>query len=133
MYPIEITEADLSDYGITTDGKPAGEVRRFLKIIHQTFYELIILVTQRHWRLAVIEKYKDELEQPIKDILCNIAYETDSLGDFKALFDGRARTDTGSYDLKELQIKIANALSPLVWNQIFALEPNLLFCGGADV
>lgn len=130
MYPIEVTQADLQNYGITFEGKSTVEIDRFITLIHQTLYEMVLFVTFRNWRTAVIEKYKSELEPQIKAILCNIAFETVNSGNFKGLFDGTTKTDGGAYDMKSTQDKFQNALTPLVWNQIMSLEPSLTFCGG---
>lgn len=128
-YPIEITQEELAEYGINIGGDDAG-VKKFLKYLHQALYESVLLVTHRSWRLKVMEKYKADLEEPLKDILLDIALAIDSSGDFNGLWDGKSRLDNGGFEIKNLQERLTAVIPPMVWNAIFALEPNLLFNGG---
>jgi hypothetical protein len=127
-----IDESDLINYGITVQTEGNAEIanRKFLKIVHQTLYEFVLLTSHRNWRLAVIEKYKDALEKQMKEILLNIAEAIDESGDFVALWDGKTRTDSGGYEIKDLQERLTAVIPPICWNMIFALEPNVMFQGG---
>lgn len=131
-YPIMINENDLEQYGITLQYEGETDVanRKFLQIVHQCFYEFVVFVSHRNWRKKVIEAYQEELRQPIKEILLNIADAINDSGDLSALWSGATRTDGGGVEIKSLQERIGTIIPPMVWNEIFSLEPNLLFQGG---
>lgn len=131
-YPIMIDENDLENYGIKiqTEGDTDIINKKFLRIIHQIFYEFVVFTSHRNWRKKIIEQHIEVLEEPVKEILLNIAEAVDESGDFVGLWDGKTRTDNGGYEVKDLQERLTAVIPPMVWNQIFSLEPNLLFQGG---
>ena len=131
-YPIMITEDDCSNYGIELqNGKDAAvKNKRFLNIVHQTLYDFVLFSSARNWRRAIIEKYKDELEEPIKEILLSIAYAIDTSGQFNGLWDGVTKLDSGEFKVNTLQERLTAVIPPMTWNQILGLEPNVMFMGG---
>ena len=131
-YPIMITEDDCRNYGIELQsGKEAGiQNKRFLNIVHQTLYDFVLFISVKRWRKAVIEKYMEELEEPIKEILLSIAYAIDTSGQFNGLWDGVTKLDSGEFKVNSLQERLTAVIPPMTWNQILGLEPNLIFMGG---
>ena len=131
-YPIMITEDDCRNYGIELqNGKDASlKNKQFLNIVHQTLYDFVLFSSARNWRKAVIEKYKDELEDPIKEILLSIAYAIDTSGQFNGLWDGVTKLDSGEFKVNTLQERLTAVIPPMTWNQILGLEPNVMFMGG---
>ena len=131
-YPIEITLDDCRDNGIElqTGQNAEAKNKRFLNIVHQTFYDFVLFVSNRNWRKAIIEKYREELEDPIKDILLSIAYAIDISGQFNGLWDGVTKLDSGEFKVNTLQERLTAIIPPMTWNQILGLEPNLMFMGG---
>jgi hypothetical protein len=127
-----ITLDDLASYGITPQSgdNSDAENRKFLNLVHQTFYEFVVFVSHRNWRKKVIEKHKDELEEGIKDILLNIAAAIEDSGQFNGLWDGTARLDNGDFTTKSLQERLVAVIPPMVWQQILSLEPDIMFAGG---
>lgn len=128
-YPITITEFDLMENGIelSTNEK---ENKTFLRIVHQSFYEYIVYTSMRNVRKAVIEKYKEELSEPIKNILIDIAIAIDLDGDYISLMTGKERADNGSFQFTDLQNRLQALIPTGVWQQINALEPNIMWAGG---
>ena len=104
-YPVMITEDDCRNYGIELkSGKEATiQNKRFLNVVHQTLYDFVLFVSIKSWRRTVIEKYMDELEEPIKDILLSIAYAIDISGQFNGLWDGVTKLDSGEFKVNSLQ------------------------------
>lgn len=131
-YPVMITEDDCRNYGIELQsGKEAViQNKRFLNIVHQTLYDFVLFVSLKSRRRAVIEKYMDELEEPIKEILLSIAYAIDTSGQFNGLWDGVTKLDSGEFKVNSLQERLTAVIPPVTWNQILGLEPNVMFMGG---
>lgn len=131
-YPITITEDDCRNYGIELQsGKEAIiQNKRFLNIVHQTLYDFVLFISVKSWRKAVIEKYRKELEEPIKEILLSIAYAIDTSGQFNGLWDGVTKLDSGEFRINSLQERLTAVIPPMTWNQILGLEPNVMFMGG---
>ncbi len=131
-YPVMITEDDCRNYGIELQsGKEAViQNKRFLNIVHQTLYDFVLFVSLKSRRRAVIEKYKEELETSIKDILLSIAYAIDLSGQFNGLWDGVTKLDSGEFKINALQERLMSVIPPMTWNQILGLEPNVMFTGG---
>lgn len=131
-YPVMITEDDCRNYGIELkSGKEATiQNKRFLNVVHQTLYDFVLFVSIKSWRRTVIEKYMDELEEPIKDILLSIAYAIDISGQFNGLWDGVTKLDSGEFKVNSLQERLTAVIPPMTWNQILGLEPNVMFMGG---
>lgn len=131
-YPIMITEDDCRNYGIELQsGKDAViKNKRFLNIVHQTLYDFVLFISVKSWRKAVIEKYMEELEEPIKEILLSIAYAIDTSGQFNGLWDGVTKLDSGEFKVNTLQERLTAVIPPMTWNQILGLEPNVMFMGG---
>ena len=131
-YTIMITADDCRNYGIKlqTDDSATIMNNRFLNIVHQTLYDFVLFVSLKSWRKAVIEKYKDQLEEQIKDILLSIAYAIDISGQFNGLWDGVTKLDSGEFKVNSLQERLTAVIPPMTWNQILGLEPNVMFMGG---
>ncbi len=131
-YPIMITEDDCRNYGIELQsGKQAViQNKRFLNIVHQTLYDFVLFISVKSWRKAVIEKYREELEEPIREILLSIAYAIDSSGQFNGLWDGVTKLDSGEFKVNTLQERLTAVIPPMTWNAILGLEPNVMFMGG---
>ena len=131
-YPIMITADDCENYGITLQSGTGADVKnkRFLNIVHQTLYDFVLFVSNRNWRKKVIEAYKSELEEPIKEILLSIAYAIDTSGQFNGLWDGVTKLDSGEFKINDLQERLTAIIPPMTWNQILGLEPNIMFVGG---
>lgn len=131
-YPVMITEDDCRNYGIELQsGKDAViKNKRFLNIVHQTLYDFVLFISVKSWRKAVIEKYIEELEEPIKEILLSIAYAIDTSGQFNGLWDGVTKLDSGEFKVNTLQERLTAVIPPMTWNQILGLEPNVMFMGG---
>lgn len=127
-YPIEIDLDELNENGIVeTDAKAQ---KLLLSLTHQTLYEFVIFASFRSWRKRIIEQHMEELEEPIKQILINIARSIHESGDLIGLWNGMSRLDSGEYSSKSLQERLLAVVPPLVWQQVFALEPSVLFAGG---
>ena len=127
-YPIEIDLDELNENGIVeTDAKAQ---KLLLSFTHQTLYEFVIFASFRSWRKRIIEQHMEELEEPIKQILINIARSIHESGDLIGLWNGMSRLDSGEYSSKSLQERLLAVVPPLVWQQVFALEPSVLFAGG---
>lgn len=129
-YPIEVTWDDLMDAGITPVEDNEATNNRFLQYIHEVLYDYIIYANNKKWRKKIIEKYADELRDDIKSILINIAHSVNDSGSFNGSWDGVTRLDTGDYSTKSLQERMLAVVPPLVWQQVFSLEPNIMFAGG---
>lgn len=131
-YPIMITEDDCRNYGIELQSGKESTIqnKRFLNIVHQTLYDFVLFISVKSWRKAVIEKYMEELEEPIKDILLSIAYAIDTSGQFNGLWDGVTKLDSGEFKVNSLQERLTAVIPPMTWNQILGLEPNIMFMGG---
>lgn len=131
-YPIMITEDDCRDYGIELQSGKEADVRnrRFLNIVHQTLYDFVLFISVKNWRKAVIERYREELEEPLKEILLSIAYAIDTSGQFNGLWDGVTKLDSGEFKVNTLQERLTAVIPPMTWNQILGLEPNVMFMGG---
>ena len=124
-YPIEIDLDELNENGIVeTDAKAQ---KLLLSFTHQTLYEFVIFASFRSWRKRIIEQH---MEEPIKQILINIARSIHESGDLIGLWNGMSRLDSGEYSSKSLQERLLAVVPPLVWQQVFALEPSVLFAGG---
>ncbi len=128
-YPIMIDAEDLKNYGISTVDD-AIRTNQFLTLVHQTFYDFIVYTTQKNRRKKIIEKYREELEEDIKDILLNIAYAIDKSGDFEILWDGSQRLSGEQTEIKTFQERVMTVVPTMVWNQIAGLQPNITFAGG---
>lgn len=131
-YPVMITEDDCRNYGIELQTGDGADVKnkRFLNIVHQTLYDFVLFISLKSWRRAVIEKYMEELEEPIKEILLSIAYAIDTSGQFNGLWDGVTKLDSGEFKVNTLQERLTAVIPPMTWNQILGLEPNVMFMGG---
>lgn len=131
-YPITISADDCKNYGIALHIGKDAEIKnnRFLKIVHQTLYDFVLFTSHRNWRKTVIEQHKEELEEPIKDILLSIAHAIDESGQFNGLWDGVTRLDSGEFKVNTLQERLTAVIPPMTWNQILGLEPNVMFAGG---
>ena len=127
-YPVEINSDELNDNGITETSEQAQKL--LLSLTHQTFYEFVVFASFRSWRKRIIEQHMEELEEPIKAILINIARSIHDSGDLIGLWNGMTRLDSGEYGSKSLQERLLAVVPPLVWQQVFALEPSVLFAGG---
>jgi hypothetical protein len=127
-----ITWDDCANYGISRQTGVNADIinNRFLNIVHQTLYDFVLFSSQKSWRRKVIEKYKAELEEPIKDILLSIAFSIDEGGQFNGIWDGVTRLDSGEIKFSDLQERLVAMIPPMAWNQIIGLEPNVLFMGG---
>ncbi len=131
-YPIMITQDDCRTYGIELQTGKNAEIQnsRFLDIIHKTLYDFVLFVSNKNWRKAVMEKYREELEEQVKDILLSIAYSIETSGSFNGLWDGVTRLDSGEFRVNTLQERLTAIIPPMTWNAILALEPNVMFMGG---
>ena len=131
-YPIMITQDDCASAGIKLQTGQDAEIRnrQFLAVVHQTLYDFVLFVSHRSWRKKVIEQYRDELEEPIKDILLSIALAIDESGQFNQYWDGVTRLDSGEFKVNTLQERLTAIISPMTWNMIVGLEPNVMFMGG---
>ena len=128
-YPIMVTADDLRNYTVGIVDDPI-KTNLFLTSVHQTFYEFIVYTTQKNRRKKSIEKYREDLDEDIKDILLNIAYAIDKSGDFEILWDGSQRVNGEQTEIKTLQERIISVVPTIVWNQIASLQPNITFAGG---
>ena len=132
-YPIMITRDDCTSAGIKMQTGAEAEIKnkRFLDLVHQTLYDFVLFVSHRNWRKKVIEQYREELEEPIKDILLSIAHAIDDSGQFNQYWDGVQRLDSGEFKVSTLQERLTAIIPPMTWNLIVGLEPNVMFMGGA--
>lgn len=131
-YPIMITKDDCESCGIRLQRGEDADVknRQFLNLVHQTLYDFVLFVSLKSWRKKIIEQYREELEEPIKEILLSIASAIDLSGQFNQLWDGVTRLDSGEFKVNTLQERLTAIIPPMTWNQIVGLEPNVMFMGG---
>lgn len=127
-YPIMITDADLKNKGIVVQSPQVLE--QLLSYTHLVFYEFIVFTSMKNRRKRLIEKHLDELKEDVKDILLNIAWAIERSGDFVGLDNGQQRKNDESVDIKLLQERLISVIPTIAWNQISALEPNIIFSGG---
>lgn len=127
-YPIMITDADLKNKGIVVQSPQVLE--QLLSYTHLVFYEFIVFTSMKNRRKRLIEKRLDELKEDVKDILLNIAWAIERSGDFVGLDNGQQRKNDESVDIKLLQERLISVIPTIAWNQISALEPNIIFSGG---
>lgn len=132
MYPIMITAEDCENYGIKLKSGVDADIqnRQFLNLVHQTLYDFVLFVSLRTWRKKIIERYKEELDEPIKEILLSIALAIDISGQFNQLWDGVTKLDSGEFKVNTLQERLTAIIPPMTWNQIVGLDPNIMFMGG---
>lgn len=127
-YPIMITETDLQNRGIHATSQE--KMQQLLYYTHLCFYDFIVYTSMKTNRKRLIEMYKDELEEDIKEILCTIAWGVDRNGDFVGLDNGQLRRADEGIEIKPLQERLISVVPTVVWSQIAGLEPNIIFSGG---
>lgn len=128
-YPIMINLEDLANAGIDITSDDVKN-NRILMIVHHIFYEVFVLKDHRNWRLKVIKSYLEELEDPVKDILLNIAISIDQSGDFNSLYNAITIDTSGTASVLNVQEAMSVMIPPSEWNAIMSLEPDILFSGG---
>ena len=127
-YPIMITETDLKNKGIVADSTKS--LAQILDYTHLAFYDYVVYTSMKNRRKRLIATHVDELEEDVKDILLNIAWAIERSGDFVGLDNGQQRKNDESVDIKLLQERLISVIPTIAWNQISALEPNIIFSGG---
>lgn len=127
-YPITVTASDLQNRGIIAES--SERLTQLLYYTHLAFYDYVVYTSMKNRRKRLIEKHITELEEDVKDILCNIAWAIDKSGDFVGLDNGQQRKNDESVEIKSLQERLITVIPTMVWNQIAGLEPNIIFAGG---
>ena len=131
--PVKITDEDCKklrglDLDKEIEGNSKEKITQFLDTVHSHIYDFLIFTTgDKRWKIKIIEKYKDEVEKPLKMALLVQAAYLISNGNIE-MWNGIVKTVNG-VDIKE-NIQFNEKISaPSVINILSSCKPNLLFAG----
>lgn len=131
--PVKITDEDCKKFrGLDLDkeieGNSKEKITQFLDTVHSHIYDFLIFTTgDKRWKIKIIEKYKDEVEKPLKMALLVQAAYLISNGNIE-MWNGIVKTVNG-VDIKENIQFNEKIIAPSVINILSSCKPNLLFAG----
>ena len=131
--PVKITDEDCKklrglDLDKEIEGNSKEKITQFLDTVHSHIYDFLIFTTgDRRWKIKIIEKYKDEVEKPLKMALLVQAAYLISNGNIE-MWNGIVKTVNG-VDIKENIQFNEKIIAPSVINILSSCKPNLLFAG----
>lgn len=131
--PVKITDEDCKKFrGLDLDkeieGNSKEKITQFLDTVHSHIYDFLIFTTgDKRWKINIIEKYKDEVEKPLKMALLVQAAYLISNGNIE-MWNGIVKTVNG-VDIKENIQFNEKIIAPSVINILSSCKPNLLFAG----
>lgn len=131
--PVKITDEDCKklrglDLDKEIEGNSKEKITQFLDTVHSHIYDFLIFTTgDRHWKTKIIEKYKTEVEKPLKTALLVQASYLISNGNIE-MWNGIVKTVNG-VDIKENIQFNEKIIAPSVINILSSCKPNLLFAG----
>ena len=131
--PVKITDEDCKNLrGLDLDkeieGNSKEKITQFLDTVHSHIYDFLIFTTgDKRWKIKIIEKYKDEVEKPLKMALLVQAAYLISNGNIE-MWNGIVKTVNG-VDIKENIQFNEKIIAPSVINILSSCKPNLLFAG----
>lgn len=130
-YPIMITADEIGEYtsyhidGLTNE----NEVNDLLATAHEYVYRLIYGTGKRSVRNRIIEKYREQVERPVKYALCKMAaylLENGDAGNFNGV---RESTDGTSASITPKEQITKNAIPDSVIVMLAITEPRLIYFG----
>ena len=131
--PVKITDEDCKklrglDLDKEIEGNSKEKITQFLDTVHSHIYDFLIFTTgDKRWKIKIIEKYKNEVEKPLKMApLVQAAYLI-SNGNIE-MWNGIVKTVNG-VDIKENIQFNEKIIAPSVINILSSCKPNLLFAG----
>lgn len=131
--PVKITDEDCKklrglDLDKEIEGNSKEKITQFLDTVHSHIYDFLIFTTgDKRWKIKIIEKYKDEVEKPLKMALLVQAAYLISNGNIE-MWNGIVKTVNG-VDIKENIQFNEKIIAPSVINILSSCKPNLLFAG----
>ena len=131
--PVKITDEDCKklrglDLDKEIEGNSKEKITQFLDTVHSHIYDFLIFTTgDKRWKIEIIEKYKDEVEKPLKMALLVQAAYLISNGNIE-MWNGIVKTVNG-VDIKENIQFNEKIIAPSVINILSSCKPNLLFAG----
>lgn len=131
--PVTITDEDIKQFtGLDLEREIAGnstsKITTFLDTVHEQIYHFLIFTTgDKLLKIKIINKYKDQLEKPIKIALLTQANYLISNGNIE-IFNGAVKSANG-IDMKEMADIIEKVLAPTVINILSSTKPNILYAG----
>lgn len=131
--PVKITDEDCKklrglDLDKEIEGNSKEKITQFLDTVHSHIYDFLIFTTgDRRWKIKIIEKYKTEVEKPLKMALLVQASYLISNGNIE-MWNGIVKTVNG-VDIKENIQFNEKIIAPSVINILSSCKPNLLFAG----
>jgi hypothetical protein len=131
--PVKITDEDCKklrglDLDKEIEGNSKEKITQFLDTVHSHIYDFLIFTTgDRRWKTKIIEKYKTEVEKPLKTALLVQASYLISNGNIE-MWNGIVKTVNG-VDIKENIQFNEKIIAPSVINILSSCKPNLLFAG----
>lgn len=123
-YPIMVTKEETSNY-LQIDVS-----KELINNAHEIIYDFLIYPTYNEdIKNRIINKYKAELEKPLKKaILSQITYLYDNSGDI-ATWNGLMRNQGGDTTIEQQEI-LTKIICPKVINILKGATVDLLYCGG---
>lgn len=131
--PVKITDEDCKklrglDLDKEIEGNSKEKITQFLDTVHSHIYDFLIFTTgDKRWKIEIIEKYKAEVEKPLKMALLVQAAYLISNGNIE-MWNGIVKTVNG-VDIKENIQFNEKIIAPSVINILSSCKPNLLFAG----
>lgn len=131
--PVKITDEDCKtlrglDLDKELEGSSKEKITQFLDTVHEHIYDFLIFATgDKRWKLRIIEKYKADVEKPLKTALLVQAAYLISNGNIE-MWNGIVKTVNG-VDIKENNQINEKIIAPSVVNILSSCKPNLLFAG----
>lgn len=131
--PVKITDEDCKklrglDLDKEIEGNSKEKITQFLDTVHSHIYDFLIFTTgDKRWKIKIIEKYKNEVEKPLKMALLVQAAYLISNGNIE-MWNGIVKTVNG-VDIKENIQFNEKIIAPSVINILSSCKPNLLFAG----
>ncbi len=123
-YPIMVTKEETSNY-LQIDVS-----KELINNAHEIIYDFLIYPTYNEdIKNRIINKYKAELEKPLKKaILSQITYLYDNSGDI-ATWNGLMRNQGGDTTIEQQEI-LTKIICPKAINILKGATVDLLYCGG---
>ena len=127
--PVKITDEDCKklrglDLDKEIEGNSKEKITQFLDTVHSHIYDFLIFTTgDKRWKIKIIEKYKNEVEKPLKMALLVQAAYLISNGNIE-MWNGIVKTVNG-VDIKENIQFNEKIIAPSVINILSSCKPNL--------
>ena len=131
--PVKITDEDCKklrglDLDKEIEGNSKEKITQFLDTVHSHIYDFLIFTTgDKRWKIKIIEKYKNEVEKPLKMALLVQAAYLISNGNIE-MWNGIVKTVNG-VDIKENIQFNEKIIAPSVINILSSCKPNHLIAG----